>query len=117
MFIVLLKDAMLVRCHSRQQQLIVAFSMGVLTLGLLSFVGWSAYVAESARATLGQFDARDELGHYIHHRQRSDLYMVMGMWYAIAVVVLLPALIFAVAGAVNFVRWSTFTGVLDERRA
>ncbi len=105
------KDAILMKCETRGQQLGLVIGMANFFTATLGMAYWMFGIAEAARHTLPEFDQRNAYGEYQNWRQRNDLYHTMMMWYALVGVVATILPVFATVGAVNLVRLLTNTGL------
>ena len=108
------KDAILMKCETRGQQLGLVIGMALFFAATLGIAYWMFGIAESARNTLPEFAQRNRYGEYQNGRQRNDLYHTMVMWYALAGLVATVLPVFAAVGVVNLVRLLTNTGLKDN---
>lgn len=108
-----LKDAMLMKCETRGQQLGLVIGMAIFVAAIFGIAFWMFGIAEAARLTLPEYAQRDRYGGYRNHRQRNDLYQIMTVWYALSGLVALFLPIFSTVGIVNLVRLLRNTGLKD----
>ncbi len=108
------KDAILMKCETRGQQLGLVIGTALFFTATLGIAYWMFGIAEAARHTLPEFAQRNNHGEYQNWRQRNDLYHTMVMWYALAGVVATILPVFVAVGVVNLVRLLTNTGLKDS---
>jgi len=107
MEVLLLKDAILMKCESRSQQLTLVVGLALFIVALVAVGGWMMMMGN------GTMEALNEHRESIGYRGRSNLSTSVFFFYGGAAICAFLSFVFALMVIVNLVRLVTNTGLKD----